>query len=247
MNLGDKEKREFVSELTTNAQSFMYQGKKNDAIKCYDKILAKYPKDATIIYGKGMLYFEFNDLEDAIACFDQAIEINPKDIDSIYAKGAILSSLGKNEEAIKLFDTVIKENSEFMIAWLAKGYAYLSIDESEKALHCFEKVEKLGRKEIALSGKGHSLMKLNELEKAESCFQEAIKVDPYDPEALYGLGVIAYKKENLKAATEHLYRSVVQDEDNLEAWEMLAEIYKKTKDTEKEKVALAKITELKEK
>ena len=247
MGLEDKEKRELFLRQTTDAQSFVYQGKKKEAIECYDKILAKYPNDTAVIYGKGMVYFEFNDLEDAVACFDEAIAINPEDIDSLYAKGAILSSLGKNEEAIKLFDTVIKLNSEFMIAWLAKGYAYLFIEKSEKALHCFEEVEKLGNKEMAFSGKGRALLNLNELEKAESNFKEAIKLDPYDPEALFGLGVIAYKKDDLKNAAEQLYRSVVQDEDNVEAWKFLAEIYKKTNDAEREKVALAKIAELEEK
>jgi tetratricopeptide (TPR) repeat protein len=247
MGLEDKEKRDLFLKLTTDAQSLMFQGKKKEAIECYDKILAKYPKDTAVIYGKGMVYFEFNDLEEAIACFDEALEINSEDIDSLYAKGAILSSLGKNKEAIKLFDNVIQLNSEFMIAWLAKGYAYLHIDESKKALDCFKEVEKLGRKEIALSGKGRALLKLNELEEAEVSFKEAIKFDPYDPEALFGLGVLAFKKDDMKNAADQLYRSVVQDEDNLEAWEFLAKIYKKTNDIEKEKVAIAKVKELKEK
>jgi len=247
MTMEDKEKRTFLLALTTDAQSFMYKGKKKEALECYDKILAKYPEDTTVIYGKGMIYFEFDDLEEALACFNKAIEINPEDIDSLYAKGAILSSLGQNKQAVQLYDTVLKQNSKFVIAWLAKGYALLYLEESEKALHCFEEVEKLGRKEVALSGKGHALRKLNELKEAESCYQEAIKIDPYDPEALFGLGVIAYKTEKLKDATKHLYRSVIQDEDNLEAWEILAEIYKKTNDAEKEKVALAKISEIKEK
>ncbi|MCK5047689.1 MAG: tetratricopeptide repeat protein, partial [Candidatus Heimdallarchaeota archaeon] len=177
----------------------------------------------------------------------KAIEINPEAIDSLYAKGAILSTLDQNEQAVQLFDTVLEQDSKFMIAWLAKGYALLNMEESEKALQCFVAVEKLGRREVALSGKGHALRKLNELEKAKTSYQEAIKIDPYDPEALFGLGVIAYKNENLKDATKLLYRSVIQDTDNLETWEILAEIYKKTNDAEKEKVALAKISELKEK
>jgi len=247
MSMEDREKRNFLMELTTDAQSLMYQGKKEEALECYDKILAKYPDDITVIYGKGMIYFEFDDLEEAITCFNKAIEIYPEDVDSLYAKGAILSSIGQNDEAIELFDTVLKHDAKFVIAWLAKGYALLNINKSKKALQCFVEVEKLGRKEIAFSGKGHALRKLNELEKSEKSYQEAIVIDPYDPEALFGLGIIAYKNEKLKLATKFLYRSVIQDDDNLEAWETLAEIYKKTKDAEKEKAALAKISELKEK
>ena len=39
MGLEDKEKRELFLKMTTDAQSFMYQGKKKEAIECYDKIL----------------------------------------------------------------------------------------------------------------------------------------------------------------------------------------------------------------
>ena len=92
MSMEEREKRNFLSELTTDAQSLMYQGKKKEAIACYDKILAKYPDDITVIYGKGMIYFEFDDLEEAIACFNKAIEINPEDIDSLYAKGPTATS-----------------------------------------------------------------------------------------------------------------------------------------------------------
>ena len=51
MGLEDKEKRDLYLELTTDAQSLMYQGKKKEAIECYDKILAKYPDDTSVIYG----------------------------------------------------------------------------------------------------------------------------------------------------------------------------------------------------
>ncbi|MHA1171728.1 MAG: tetratricopeptide repeat protein, partial [Candidatus Heimdallarchaeota archaeon] len=102
MSMEDREKRNFLMELTTDAQSLMYQGKKEEALECYDKILAKYPDDITVIYGKGMIYFEFDDLEEAITCFNKAIEIYPEDVDSLYAKGAILSSIGQNDEAIEL-------------------------------------------------------------------------------------------------------------------------------------------------
>ena len=35
----DKEKRAFLFELTSEAQSLMYNGKKEEALQCYDKIL----------------------------------------------------------------------------------------------------------------------------------------------------------------------------------------------------------------
>ena len=126
-----------------------------------------------------------------------------------------------------------------------KRVCFLDLDKAKEALESFTKVEELGRGFDALAGKGHSYLKLNEYNEASKCFKQVLEVDPYDSEALYGLGLIEYHKENLKQAQDHLYKSVVQDDDNLDAWIHLAEIFKKTKQTDREKIALEKIDELK--
>lgn len=243
----NREKRTFLLDMTTDAQSFIYQGKKDEALQCFDKILEKYPEEIPAIYGKGMAYFEFGDLKQAIAQFDIVLEMDSDEIDSLYAKGAILSSIGKNKEALTLLDKTIELDPKLHIAWLAKGYLFLDEEKYNEAISCFSEVEELGQKELVYIGKGHALRKLEQFEDAETIYKLAFGIDPYDAEALLGLGAIEYRNKNLKKALDYLYKSVVQNEEILEAWEILVEVYRLLKKPDKEKIARDKLKALKEK
>ncbi|NHJ05481.1 MAG: tetratricopeptide repeat protein [Candidatus Heimdallarchaeota archaeon] len=243
----DREKRKFLSELTSDALSHVHHGKKEEALACYDKILEKYPGEISAIYGKGITHYQFDELNIALSYFDNVLKLDPHEKESLYAKGTILSNLGQIKEAIEYLDKAINVDPKFDIAWLAKGYTLIDLNKLEQALDCFGKVEKLGRKEMVYTGKGHALRKLNRLKEAKANYQFALHTDAYDSEALFGLGVIEYKENNIKEAKDLLSKSVIQDDTNLEAWELLAEVFNQIKDKEREKIALEKISELKEK
>ena len=245
IKMNDKEKRTFLLRLSTDAQAFSFQGKKEEALKCYDDILAKYPDEMPAVYGKGMVHYEFNEFQEALDYFDQILANNENETDSLYAKGSILSTIGRNEDALEILNKVLKINPRMDIAWLAKGYVMLELDKAEEAISCFKKVDELGHGLDVSNGKGHAYRKMNKLQEAKEWYNRAYKLDPYDPEALFGLGIVEFESQNLKDAQEFLYKSVIQDEQNLDAWEVLAKIYKKTKQNEKEKVAIDKIKELK--
>jgi len=246
MSEQNKEKHLSFLRFSSEAQSFLHHGKKEEALACYDTYLEQFPDDTRAHYGKGMIYYEFHKLEEALACFDQALALDENDFDSLYAKGVVLNAQGRSQEAIAIFEMLLKREVNFPLAWLAKGYALLKEEKAEKALHCFLEVEKLSDKIDVATGKGHAYRMLKKLKKAKSSYSEALAKDPYDAEALFGLGVIAYSANNLKRATELLYRCVVQDESHLQAWELLADIYRKTKQEEKEQVALEHVAKLRE-
>ena len=245
MSNENNKKRIEIMQLTREAQSFVLQGKKEEALNCYDKISEKYPDELRALYGKGMVFFEFDELETAIEFFDKVLEINPDEHDSLYAKGTILSSMGKSVQAMEYIDKFIELKPKFHIGWLSKGYALFDLEKYEEAMTCFEKVRELGYPDDVYNGMGHVLRKLDRLKESEQNYQRALKLDPFDPEALFGLGMIEYSKKNLKKAREFLYKSIVQDEENLEAWEAIAEVYKLTNDTKREEIARNKIKELK--
>jgi tetratricopeptide (TPR) repeat protein len=246
MTENDKEKRAFLLDKTTDAQSLIYQGKKDEAIKCYDGILVKYPGEISALYGKGMVYYQFDDLEEALKQFDTVLRIDSEEVDTLYAKGAILRNMGKNKEALPILNKTVELAPKMHIAWLAKGYLHLDEKSFEKALGCFERVEKLGFNEMTFVGKGHALRGMGKIENAIIIYKKALDKDPYDAEALFGLGVIELKNDNPKKALEYLYKSVVQDEEIIESWEALVEVYRLLKKPDKEEIARNKVKELKE-
>ncbi|MBN1329809.1 MAG: tetratricopeptide repeat protein [Candidatus Heimdallarchaeota archaeon] len=240
----EKEKRSFILELITEARSHVHHNRKTDALNCYDKILTKYSNEISALYGKGMVYYQFDDYPLALEYFEEVLRINPNEIDSLYAKGSILSRQGQLLEAIDVFDKVAEINPHMELALIAKGYVLLDLEKTAAALDCFTRAEKLGGKLELLAGKGHALRKLNNKGEAKNYYLMALKYDPYDPEALMGLGLMSYEEKKLKEAQDYLYKSVVQDEDNLEAWTILCEIFKATNQKDKEEIARNKITKL---
>ncbi|HUT80949.1 MAG TPA: tetratricopeptide repeat protein [Candidatus Bathyarchaeia archaeon] len=240
----EKEKRLFILGLITEARSHVHHNRKVDALECYDKILVKYSNEISALYGKGMVHYQFSEFPLALEYFDQVLKIDSNEIDSLYAKGSILSRVGQLNEAIDLFDKVSEINPKMDLALIAKGYILLDLDKNEEALDCFTKAEKLDGKMELLAGKGHAFRKLNKQNEAKNYYTMALKHDPYDPEALMGLGLLSFEEKKLKEAQGYLYKSVVQDEENLEAWKVLYEIFKVTNQNDKEQIAKNKIAEL---
>ncbi len=245
MSNQEKEKRSFILELITEAQSHVHHNKKSDALACYDKILAKYSTEIAALYGKGMVHYQFEEYPQALEYFEQVLKIDPKEIDSLYAKGSVLSRQGHLEKAIVEFDKVVEINPKMDLALIAKGYILLDLEKNDVALDCFVKAEKIGQKMELLTGKGHAHRRLNNKVEAKNCYELALKYDPYDSEALMGLGILFYEEKNLKEAQDYLYKSVVQDDENLEAWTILHDIFKATNQKDKEAIAKNKISELK--
>ena len=247
MNRKTNEKQLSFLRLSSEAQSHLHHGKKTEALKCYDDFLAQYPDDIKAFYGKGMIYYEFNEFEKAIENFDLALKVDETHVDSLYAKGVVLNAQGFHEDAIALFDKIIQLEENFALAWLAKGYALLEVNKAEEALECFLQVEQLNNRLDVSTGKGHAYRLLQQLKKAKKSYLQALSTDPYDADALYGLGAIAFSTNKLKEATDLLYKCVAQDDDHLSAWEILAKIYQKTNQQDKEQVARKRIAQLKEK
>ncbi|MHA1212536.1 MAG: tetratricopeptide repeat protein [Candidatus Heimdallarchaeota archaeon] len=244
MDNHDKKKRSFLSKMTSEAQFNVHHGSKEEALKCYDKILKKYPKEIKALYGKGMIHYQFNELKQALAYFEKVLTLNSEDVDALYGKGSILSRMGHFEEALVFFEKVIAIDPKMGIALMAKGYLLLDLNNAEGALDCFLQAEKMGRELDVLNGKGHALRQLEKPNEAKKCFDLAIKINAYDAEALFGLGMLAFDMSKLKEAQDYLHKSVVQDEENLPAWLTLADIFKKTNQPDKEKITRDKIAEL---
>ncbi|MBD3192993.1 MAG: tetratricopeptide repeat protein [Candidatus Heimdallarchaeota archaeon] len=244
MTQKEKAKRSFILDLTSEARSLIHHGKFEEALVCYDKILAEYPDELVIEYEKAIAFFEFGDFPAALELLDRILARDPQNINALYAKGAILNNLKKFQQALSFFDQVIQLDPEFQSVWTAKGFALLGLQEHEKALDCFQTVKEQKQDKELLIGKGHAFRHLSQYKKARNCYQQVLRRDPYAAGALFGLGVLALINNDLKRARDYLYKSVAQDEANLEAWKQLAEVYRRLDDSKREAIVREKIAQL---
>jgi hypothetical protein len=129
------------------------QGKFQDAIQCFDRVIESEPDHAGSWNGRGICLKELGRYEEAIQCFDKVIALTPGDEEVYYNKGEALEKLGKAlgdyklfEEAIKAFDIVINMNPYQVYAWNYRGVCLKELGRYEEAKRCFDHAQLLIRR-----------------------------------------------------------------------------------------------------
>ncbi|MCK5581888.1 MAG: tetratricopeptide repeat protein [Candidatus Omnitrophica bacterium] len=112
----------------------------NEAIECFDKMLALDSQEEHAWREKGKILCNMNRLRDALIAFDEASKLNPNSDEVWYWKGIILSKFeSRREDAIACFDQAIYLNSYYEEAWYQKGLIfYKYLDKPKEALRSFQ-------------------------------------------------------------------------------------------------------------
>lgn len=103
-NTGKKGKPVAPPKVLESEKSF------GDALKAYQKILAKNPKDDNAQYNIGRCYFKLFKDKEAETALRKATNMNPKNEDYKVELGAVMINLTKYKEAIGVLKQVLKMN-----------------------------------------------------------------------------------------------------------------------------------------
>ena len=71
-----------IQDILKNGMSFLKDGKYEDALECFEKILATNPNDPDIWNKKGVALRSLGRYDEAIESFNKALEITPRDLDA---------------------------------------------------------------------------------------------------------------------------------------------------------------------
>ncbi len=112
---GEREKWEDPNEVITlepkvirvNFNRYHLQGRNEEAIDCYNRIILLSPNNVLAYFGKGIAYLDMKQREKAIECFDEAIRMYPNFTNVHYTKGQTLKLMGKTKEAMECFDKAV--------------------------------------------------------------------------------------------------------------------------------------------
>jgi tetratricopeptide (TPR) repeat protein len=136
------------------------QGKFQEALQSFDRVLEIEPEHAGAWNGRGICLKELGRYEEAIQCFNKVIALNPTDEEVYYNRGEALEKLGKTngdmklfEEAIKSFDAVLNLNPYHVYAWNYRGVCLKELGRYEEAKRCFDHAQLLIRRGQNKSGR----------------------------------------------------------------------------------------------
>jgi tetratricopeptide (TPR) repeat protein len=225
-------------KVLSAAEKFVQQGKLQNAISEYEKVLKADPKDLTVSNTVGDLYSRLGEADKAVECF--------KNVGDAYATQGFtvkaiamykkLSKLKPSVESVLRLAELYTQQGLFNDAraqYLQVAEEFLRAGELEQAVRIFQKTlemdpenaamrqrlaevyVRLGKKDEAwqiLSGVAESYRNKGQLEAAEEVLQRMLAMDPSNGYALLLRGRTAIETGDFPAAIENLEK--VADLDN---------------------------------
>lgn len=176
------------------------------------------PAIASELYHEGVEAFQKNDVDLAMEFMKKAIAFDPEYSDAYESIGVILGRKEQYLEAIEWMDKLLAVKKSSVLAHTNKSLFLMKLGkieeaEAEKALATV--------KSFSMYGEEAKLKKALEAEKKkqeedilrrEKMFLQVLEIDEEDTVALYGMGDVAFYKENFKEAVNYLEKVVKFDE-----------------------------------
>jgi len=164
-------------------------GRHEEAISCFDQVLAIDPRYAPVWNNKGVALNALGRREEVINCYDQALAIDPRYAAAWYNKGNALAGFGRREEALACYDQALTIDPRCAEAWLNKGNRLDALGRRHEAINCYDRALAIDpRFGAAWYNKGDALAGLGRREQALGCYDQALAIDSRHAEAWNGKG-----------------------------------------------------------
>ncbi len=226
------------AKVLSSAEKYVQQGKLQNAIAEYQKILRHDDKDLTVLNTVGDLYARLGQNEEACNCFRSVGDAYAQQgftVKAIAMYKKLTKSKPSLEGILKLAELYTQQGlfNDARQQYLQVAEEFLRTGELEQAVRIFQKTlemdpenvamkvrlaevyVRLGKKEDAwqiFSGAAEQLRSRGQLAPAEDILQRMLTLDPKNPQALLMRGRNALEAGDSAAAAHHLEK--IKDIDN---------------------------------
>ena len=129
-----------IDEWLDFAEKLIDEHDYDDAVKCYDKVIALDGKSFDAWLLKSVALRRKGHSEDAIYCVNYAISLYPSSVSAFIEKGECLFQLGKSEQSITWFDKAIAIDALNAKPWVGKARSLAACGKHKEAVKYYEKV-----------------------------------------------------------------------------------------------------------
>lgn len=185
-------------DLAEGVNSFN-EGKYDEAIASFKKVIEKFPENYEGYYNLGLAYLEKQEINQAIPALEKATEINPESLPAYFALGEGYFAKGDSEKATQNFSKAIELGPDNPMAYYNLGIIYYKLDKMEEALSAFNKTIELNPElSSAYYQAALSSVKMGDFKRAIKYFEDFLKVEPNAPEAAQVKTMTEELKKRLK-------------------------------------------------
>lgn len=143
-----KEEKEYFQSFFrfSQANKYVKEGKYNEAMDIYKKILEKDPNDKVAYMYIASIYNDLKQYETAIEYLKEAMKIDPNYVSVFFNFGNIYHNLKMYEEAVKYYKQTIKLDPNYPFVHHRLGITYLCLNDKDSAMEEYKILKNLDNK-----------------------------------------------------------------------------------------------------
>ena len=201
------------------AREDLAHGRTSEAKAEFEKLLTEYPDNPDLHLFLGMALLRSRDPRSAEVAARKAIALDPQHVDArtflawieLEVRGDVDAAIGEYEKVLELHPELPEAYSNLAVAQKRKGQLNRAIDNLNRALQ--RKPDFV----TALTMRGGILAEQNKWPEARRDFETALKLDPQDDGALYGMAQ-AMRESRDYAGAQQALRALVRRSPNFVYW-----------------------------
>ncbi len=186
------------------ARHDLARGKTSEAKSEFEKLLAEYPNDADLHLFLGMTLLRLRDPRGAEAEARKAIALNPQHVDArtflawieLEIRGDVDAAIGEYQKVVELHPGLPEAYSNLAVAQKRKGELDRAVDSLNRALELKPDFAS------ALTARGDIFAEQDKWPAARRDFEAALKLNPHDDGALYGVAQAMRESHDYAGAQE---------------------------------------------
>ncbi len=214
--------------LLNLGEALFRQGKSEEAIFYYLKVLKIEPKDVTARYNLGLALHKQGKLAEAISHYQQALGINPSSAEVLNDLGRVLFDEQKQDQSISYYRKALEIQPNFADAHVNLGVVLYNQGRLEEAIDHYRQALKIDPQLLdAHYNLGLALSDWGKFEEAIQHFSQALRLKPSDLEVRTDLGVAYLEQGRYEKALQELSLVLRQDPNNFRAHHNLGLVLRK--------------------
>jgi putative PEP-CTERM system TPR-repeat lipoprotein len=194
------------------------QGKKPEANKTVDEVLAKQPNNAMLLLAKARLLLADRNVNEAVVKVKAAVQADPRSIAAHYMLGSLQVSRGEAEEAMGSFREVLKLNPRAVAAQLQLSQLELTRGGTESSLQLAQDaVSNAPDNPLARLMLVRSLTARGELARADTEVKALLTKFPNAAAVHAQSGMIALQRQDIAVARRAFDKALSLDQNSMDA------------------------------
>jgi tetratricopeptide (TPR) repeat protein len=204
-----------LAEDMQAALALHQEGRLDEAIALYERLMAAGDRSADLPYLLGTAYCETGAFEAGVGHLMKALAIDGAYAPAALNLGAALNEIGRHAEALEAFDLAVSLDAEPAMAQLNRGIALQHLERLREAVEAFGEAIRLEPgSAMARHRRGAAHVALGEKERAIEDYGAAIAIAPDFAAARHNLAILRQERGEHAAALAHCEAALAADPDN---------------------------------